>query len=300
MTFGAIAELYIAAHAPGWKGETYAREWRHSLRDYVLPTIGQLPVMSVDTGAVMQCLEPVWHAKPATASRVRQRIESILDYATARGWRGGDNPARWRGHLANLLPAKSRVAPVQHHAAMPWGDVPEFIAALSARPGPAAKALGFLILTATRSGEARGAVRREFNLQRGVWTIPAARMKTGREHRIPLSAAAIRIVQEQLSHDGAPDELVFPGASPAKPLSDVALAKLMPRGATVHGFRSSFRDWAAERTSFQRETIEMALAHRVGDAVEQAYARGDMFVKRRALMDTWATYLGVDLLRSAQ
>lgn len=228
--------------------------------------------------------------KPETASRVRQRIEAVLDYAGARGWRSGENPARWRGHLANLLPAKSRVAPVRHHPAMPWQDLPDFLASLSRRQGIAAKAVTFIILTAARSGEARGARWAEIDMARAVWTVPANRMKSSREHRIPLAGTVIDLLGALRPDHPKGDRLVFPGAVEGKPLSDVALAKLLPSGTSVHGFRASFRTWAAEATDFSREAIELALAHRVGNSVEQAYARGDLFRKRAELMATWAQF----------
>lgn len=294
-TFAQVAEMYLTAHAPSWRSETHRRQWRQTLDDYVLPSLGTMGVAAIAVGDVMGIVEPLWHAKPETASRVRGRIKSLLDYATARGWRQGDNPARWRGHLANLLPARGKVAAVEHHAAMPWQDVPAFLAALAERSGIAAKALAFAVLTATRSGETRGATWGEIDLSAAVWTIPGARMKAGREHRIPLSGAALDVLREAatLRQGDGPAALVFPGASGAKPLSDVALAKLVPSGATVHGFRSAFRTWAGETTSFAREVIELALAHRLGDAVEQAYARGDLFQRRKRLMDAWASYCTV-------
>jgi integrase len=291
-TFAQVAEMYLTAHAPSWRSETHRRQWRQTLDDYVLPTLGTMGVAAIAVGDVMGIVEPLWHAKPETASRVRGRIESLLDYATARGWRQGDNPARWRGHLANLLPARGKVAAVEHHAAMPWQDLPAFLTALAERSGTAAKALAFTILTGARSGEARGATWGEMDLGAAIWTIPAARMKGGREHRIPLSGAALDVLQEAatLRQDGTLAALVFPGASGAKPLSDVAVAKLLPSRATVHGMRSAFRDWAGETTNYPREVVEMALAHRIGDAVEQAYARGDLFQRRKRLMDAWASY----------
>ena len=295
-TFAAVAEHYVVAHAPAWRSEIHARQWRNSLRDYVLPAIGAEPVAAIDTDAVMRILGPLWPAKTETASRLRQRIEAVLDYAAARGWRRGDNPARWRGHLANLLPARARVAPVQHHAAMAWRELPKFIERLASSPGMAAAALRFTILSAARSAEARGARWREIDFLHLTWTVPADRMKAHREHRVPLAPAAIALLRE-MQADGvpSPDDLVFPGGrrrgvDQAQPLSDVALNKAVPKGLTVHGFRSTFRDWAAETTGHPREVIEMALAHRLGDSVEQAYARGDLFDKRRNLMEDWSVY----------
>jgi len=290
LTFQAVAELYITAHEPAWRSKVHAQQWRQSLKDHVFPELGALPVAAIGTGDVMKALEPLWPKKPETASRARQRIESILDYAKARGWRSGDNPARWRGHLSNLLAAPGKVRPIEHHPAMPWHDVPAFLSGLGGRQGTAAKALAFLILTAARSGEARGAVWSELDLVKGVWTVPASRMKAAREHRVPLSESALDLLRSVRPEELEPRALVFPGAKADKALSDVAVAKLVPGGATIHGFRSSFRTWAGETTNFPREVVEQALAHRIGDAVEQAYARGDLFARRRHLMDAWAKF----------
>jgi integrase len=293
-TFAQVAEMYLTAHAPSWRSETHRRQWRQTLDDYVLPALGKKGVAAIAVGDVMGIVEPLWHSKPETASRVRGRIESLLDYATARGWRKGDNPARWRGHLANLLPARAKVAAVEHHPAMPWQNVAAYLTELTKRSGTAAQALAFAVLTAARSGEARGATWDEMDLTAAIWTIPPSRMKAAREHRVPLADAALAVLREaaNLRQSDDPAALVFPGASGSKPLSDVALAKQVPSGATVHGFRSAFRTWAGETTSYPREVIEMALAHRTGDAVEQAYARGDLFQRRKRLMEEWATYCG--------
>ncbi len=290
VTFRQVAEMYIAAHAPTWKNAAHRRQWSQTLDDYVLPVIGGKGIAAIDTGDVMQVIEPLWHVKPETASRTRGRIETVLDYAAARQWRQGANPAAWRGHLANLLPAPHKVASVQHHPAMPWQDLPAFMAALAERQGMAAKALAFLILTGARSAEARGATWGELDLGAGIWTIPASRMKGAREHRVPLAEPALALLRSIRLPEAEPGALVFPGASGRKPISDVALAKLLPADATCHGFRSAFRTWAGETTGYPREVIEMALAHRLGDAVEQAYARGDLFQKRRRLMADWAEF----------
>jgi integrase len=263
-----------------------------TLKTYALPVLGPLPVDTVSTDDVMRTLQPIWHTKTETAARVRQRIEAVLDYAGSRGWRGATaNPARWKGHLAHLLPPKHRVAPVQHHKAMPWAEVPAFMVKLAARQGQAPRALAFGILTGVRSSEFRAARVREFDLSAKVpvWTVPGVRMKGKQPHRVPLAPAAINLVRKRVEK-GAADDLVFPGAVDGKPLSDVALAKLLPPGTTVHGFRSALRTWAGECTPFAREVIEHALAHRVGDAVEQAYARGDLFTKRAELMTAWAEH----------
>lgn len=290
LTFGEAAELYIKAQEPGWRSAIHARQWRNSLRDHAAPVLGHLAISAIGLGDVTRVLEPIWRSKTETASRVRQRIESILEYAKVRGWRTGDNPARWTGLLEHVLPAKETVAPVQHHAALEWQATPAFLAALAARQGMAAKALTFLILTATRSMETRGATWVEIDLDAATWTIPASRMKANREHRVPLADAALAILREMRPEQAAPDALVFPGAKEGKPLSDVALGKLLPAGITCHGFRSTFRTWAGETTDFPREVVEMALAHRLGDSVEQAYARGDLFRRRRLLMDAWAAH----------
>ncbi len=290
VTFGQVADMYLTAHAPAWRSETHRQQWRQTLAHYVLPVLGPKGVSVIDTGDVMRVIEPLWHAKPETAGRVRGRIESILDYAAARGWRQGDNPARWRGHLANLLPAPHKVAAVQHHPAMAWQEVPAFMASLAERQGMAAKALAFLILTAARSAEARGATWGELDLGAGIWIVPSSRMKGGREHRVPLAERALALLRSIRLPEAEPGALVFPGASGRRPLSDVALAKLLPAGATCHGFRASFRTWCGEATAYPREVVEMALAHRLGDAVEQAYARGDLFQKRKQLMKAWGEF----------
>jgi integrase len=288
--FATVAALFFSAYAPSWKSAVHARQWQSTMRDYVLPVIGTLPVRDVETGAVLAILQPLWHVKPETAARVRQRIEAVLDLASARGWRAGDNPARWRGHVARLLPARSK-ATVQHHAAMDWQAVPAFMQSLANRGSGAAQALQFAILTAARSSEARGATWNEIDLRQQVWSVPASRMKAGKAHRVPLPAAAVELLRSRVA--GNPPlagELIFPGAGRTRPLSDTALTRLLPPETTLHGFRSSFRTWAAEATGHPREVIETALAHNVGDAVEQAYLRGDMFERRRRLMTDWAAF----------
>jgi integrase len=254
--------------------------------------IGKLPVQAVDTGLVMKVIEPLWAAKPETASRLRGRVEVILDWAKVRGYRQGENPARWRGHLDHLLPAKSKIRKVVHHAALPYAKAGAFMTVLRGQHGIAARALEFLILTATRTGETLGATWDEFDLEARLWTIPAARMKGGREHRVPLTEAAASVLESL--QEARQSDFVFPGARQSRPLSEMALLMLLRRMGfgeiTVHGFRSAFRDWAAERTTFPREVAEMALAHAISDAVEAAYRRGDLFDKRRKLMDAWAAY----------
>lgn len=292
MTFQQCAEAYIAAHRAGWRNPKHAAQWPATLGAYVYPVLGGLPVQAVDVGLVMKAVEPIWTAKPETASRVRGRIESVLDWATARGYRQGENPARWRGHLENLLPRRSKVARVEHHAALPYGEIGAFMAALRHQEGIAARALEFAILTAARTGEVLGATWAEIDLDARLWTIPPERMKAGREHRVPLSEPAVAILRAMA--EARQGEHVFPGARGGRPLSGMAMAMLLRRmgrgDLTVHGFRSSFSDWAAEQTNFPAEVREMALAHVVGDKVEAAYRRGDLFAKRRQLAEAWARY----------
>jgi integrase len=267
---------------------------------YVYPVLGELPVAAIDTGLVVQILDPIWAKKPETASRVRGRIEAVLDAATVRGFRQGPNPAQWKGNLAHILPARARVRKVAHHAALPFAELPAFMAALRGREGMAARALEFAILTAGRTDEVLGAPWGEFDPEAKVWTIPAERMKGSREHRVPLSGAALAVLEEvrplAVTRDGQPDASapVFPGARRALPMSNMAMLMLlrrMKRGdLTIHGFRSTFSDWAAECTAYPREVVEMALAHAVENKVEAAYRRGDLFDKRRQLMAAWANY----------
>jgi integrase len=292
ITFRAVARFYMDAHEAGWRNSKHRQQWQNTLDTYVMPHMGEMAVAMVDTGAVMRVLEPIWHSKPETASRVRGRIESVLDYATSRAWRAGENPARWKGHLDHLLPARSKVAKVEHHAALPWSAIGGFMATLEGVQTIAAFALRFAVLTAARSGEARGATWGEIDLAAAIWTIPAARMKSGQQHRVPLSEPALELLRQvaKLRTDARPEAIVFPGQRQGKPLTDMALARLVPSGATVHGFRSCFRTWAGETTNYPREVVEMALAHRLGDAVEQAYARGDLFQRRKGLMETWAAF----------
>lgn len=296
-TFRRVAEAYIEAHRPGWKNAKHAGQWMATLQSYVFGRIGDKPVATVSEADVLAILEPIWITKPETASRVRGRIEAVLSYATARKLRHGENPARWKGHLDHLLPARAKVAAVEHHAALPWADIPAVLSRLAQSTGTAAACLRFSILTAARSGEARGTKWGEINIAQRVWVVPAARMKAGREHRVPLSDAALAILCAAYpagATEQPEDGLVFPGGRPEKPLSDVALAKALRvaggGNATVHGFRSSFREWAAERTNYPREIAETALAHTNRDRVEAAYLRGDHFEKRRRLMDTWAAF----------
>lgn len=292
MTFRQCAEAYIAAHQASWKHPKHVTQWLNSLPTYVYPVLGSMPVQAINTGLVLKVVEPIWTAKPETASRVRGRIESVLDWAAARGHRQGENPARWRGHLENLLPKRSKVARIEHYAALPYRDLPGFIMELRQQEGVAARALEFTILTAARTGEVISATWAEIDLEARLWTIPAERMKAGREHRVPLSDAALAILRPFA--EVRMSEFVFPGLRAGQRLSEMAMLMLLRRmgrdGLTVHGFRSAFSDWCAERTAFSSEVREMALAHTVGDKVEAAYRRGDLFEKRRQLTEAWAKF----------
>jgi integrase len=294
MSFEQCAGAYIEAHKAGWRNAKHADQWQATLAAYAFPIFGKLPVAAVDTTLVMKALEPIWREKPETATRVRGRIESILDWAAVRGFRQGDNPARWRGHLDHLLPARSKVAKVEHHAALPFAEMAAFMIDLRSREGVGARALEFVILTAARSGEVRGATWGEIDIDARVWTVPGERMKAGREHRVPLSDPALAILAAMRLPGAVPDALIFPGAKAGSPLSDMSLTAVLRRMSrgdfTAHGFRSTFRDWAAEETSFPREVAEAALAHTIKDRVEAAYRRGDALEKRRALMTAWAVY----------
>jgi integrase len=294
-TFADAAREYVAAHAPGWRQARHPQQWHGSLTKHAFPHIGTTAVGEIDTNAVLRVLQPIWHVKPETASRIRSRIELILDYATVRGWRTGPDPAIWRGNLKLVLPAKAKVHKVEHFAALDWREAPAFMASLREREGMGAAALMFAILTAVRSGEVRGATWNEIDLDRAIWTIPKERMKKGdREHRVPLSDAAMDILAREEQHrDGS--GLVFLGQRYGVKMSDMTLSAVLRRmnrgDLTVHGFRSCFRDWAAEVTSHPNHVVEQALAHAIGNAVEAAYRRGDLFEKRVALMSDWAAFL---------
>lgn len=296
MTFDQCAAAYLAAHRAKWRSVRHSQQWDQSLRGYVSPVLGRLPVDAIDTTLVMKVLEqeidgkPLWQAKPETASRVRGRIESILSWATVRGYRSGDNPARWTGYLQKLLPSRRQLARVVHHPALPYGQIGPFMAALRDREGTLPRAFEFLILTASRKQEVLGARWTEFDLRERVWSRPADRMKSGVAHRVPLSERALSIIEEQWAL--RQNEFVFPGRK--GPLNDNSLkqflASISRTDITSHGFRSTFRDWAGEQTNFPREICEEALAHRVGNAVEEAYRRGDALEKRRRLMEAWAAF----------
>lgn len=290
VTFAYCANAYIEANEVSWRNAKHVAQWRTSLERYAFSVIGELAVRDISISHVLLILEPIWRSKTETAARVRGRIEAVLDWATVRAYRSGDNPARWRGHLDKILPKPSKVKPVSHHEALPISQVGAFFAQLRAQAGLAARALEFAILTAARSGEVRGACWDEINLNDAVWTIPAARMKAGKEHRVPLSAAALALLRAMPRLGDS--RLVFPSRK-GTALSDMALTAVMRRmnlDAVPHGFRSTFRDWCAEHTNFPREVAEMSLAHAIGDKVEAAYRRGDLFAKRRELMDAWAAY----------
>ncbi|MDR3524065.1 MAG: tyrosine-type recombinase/integrase [Acetobacteraceae bacterium] len=296
-TFRDVAKLYVAAHEAGWRNTKHVAQWTSTLETYAYPHFGDLLVAEVNTGHVMDALRPIWHNKPETASRLRGRIEAVLDYATPLEWRSGPNPARWKGHLASMLPSRSKVATVEHHAALPWQQIGAFLADLRQIASVSAFGLEFAILTAARTGEVLGARWSEIDLQAKLWTIPGARMKAKREHRVPLTPAALAVLTkaQELRKTSGPDAFVFPGQKGENSgLSQMTLAMLLRRmgreDITVHGFRSTFRDWASEATSFDRDTAEAALAHTVKDKVEAAYRRGDQLEKRRRMMEAWADH----------
>ena len=297
-TFKECAEAYIDAHKAGWRNPKHIQQWGNTLKTYVYPVFGHIAVHEVDVTLVTKALEPIWKAKTETASRLRGRIEVVLDWARARGYRSGENPARWKGHLDNLLAPRAKVQRTQHQPALPNAQIGDFMASIGAQAGMASKALAFTILTATRTSEVIGATWDEIDLANKVWVIPANRIKAGREQRVPLSKAAIAFLEslkeEREEKPSKRPSFVFPSQSKSKPLSNMAMLALLKRmertDITVHGFRSTFRDWAAEQTNFSREVAEAALAHAVGDKVEAAYRRGDLFEKRRQLMDAWARF----------
>ncbi len=291
-TFEECALAYIDAHKAGWKNVKHTEQWANTLKTYAYPVIGSLSVAKVDVALVKQILEPIWTTKTETASRIRGRIESILDWATVHGYRTGENPARWRGHLDKLLPRQSKIAKVRHHPALPYAEVSAFLKSLRAEEGIVPAALEFLILTATRTSEAIGATWDEIDLDAGIWTIPADRMKAGRPHRVPLCVPALAILARVKVFESG--RYVFTGRQVTKPLSNMAMLQLLKRmgrnDLTAHGFRSTFRDWAAECTNHPREVAEASLAHALKDKTEAAYQRGDFFEKRTRLMVDWANY----------
>lgn len=286
---------YLADHCAGWRNVKHAKQWASTLRIYAEPTLGPMPVSAITTAAVLNVLQPIWNTKVDTANRLRGRIETVLDWAKVREFRTGENPARWRGHLDHLLPAPRKLKTVKHHAALPYSEIGAFIVELRKREGIGAAALEFAILTAARTSEVLGARWSEIDTKARLWIIPGDRMKSGKEHRVPLSPAALAVL-ERMHALGLTGDHVFPNIGRGRPLSNMAmLAQLKRLGRpdlTTHGFRSSFRDWAAEQTNFAAEVAEMALAHTIGNKVEAAYRRGDLMEKRRRLMDAWAEFCG--------
>jgi integrase len=292
ITFRKCAEKYIAAHRPSWRSEIHAEQWPTSLDTYVYPTIGKLSVADVDTALVLKCIEPIWRQIPTTARRVRGRIEAVLDWAKSRDYRSGENPARWRGHLQKLLPARPKLQRRNHRPALPYLQAPAFMAELHRRNEIAARALEFTILCAARTKETVEATWSEIDLKAKLWTVPAEHMKTGWQHTVPLSDRCVEILTKLPRVAGC--DYVFPGAKPGQSISRFAMLELlrsMRPGMTVHGFRSSFRDWAGDRTNYPRDVLEAALAHAVGDQVEQAYRRGSALEKRARLMQDWSRFL---------
>jgi integrase len=291
LTFAEAAKAFIEQNEVKWKNPRHIEQWTTTLATYAYPIIGKLPVATIDTPLVLRCVEPIWKSKNATASRLRGRIESVLDWATVRGYRSGDNPARWRGHLEHVLPNGGEVAKVEHHPSLPYDDMPAFISRLRARQGTASAALLFAILTAARTNEVVGATWDEVDLKNKTWTVPPERMKAGKEHKVPLSDQAVALLRDLPREDG--NAFLFIGSQPGQSINGKALHRLLGRmgvNATVHGFRSSFRTWAAEQTNFPREVGEQSLAHTISDKVERAYKRTTLFDKRRQLMTAWVKF----------
>jgi integrase len=291
LTFREAAQAYNDAHERKWSNAKHRAQFLSSLKTYAFPVLANMPVAEIDTPAVLRAIEPHWLTKTETLSRVRGRIEAVLDWATVRGYRSGDNPATWKT-IGKALPARSEIAKVEHHPALPYRELPAFMAELRKRDGVAARALEFLILTAARTGEVTGARWSEVDLDAKVWTVPAGRMKGGREHRVALSGAATALLRALYSEDG--NEHVFIGSQPGSGLSSQGMPQVLHRmgraDVSVHGMRSTFRDWCGEQTNFPREVAELALAHTIGDKTERAYQRGDLLKKRYALAEAWARY----------
>ena len=308
VTFAEAMVAYIAGNKAAWRNEKHIQQWSSTLNTYAVPHFGSKALDEIETADVLNALEPIWLTKSETASRLRGRIEAVLSWGAVHGYRRGDNPARWKGHIEMILPAKSKVAKVKHHAALDYREMPRFMASLRSQGGVGVMALRFVILTAARTGEVIGADWSEIDFKNKVWTVPASRMKAGREHRVPLSAPAIEILERQRAvwfeiegrrhrktlkeGETGPTGHVFWGQVAGKGLSNMALLAVLRRmghdDLTSHGFRSTFRDWAAEETEFASEVAEMALAHAIGNKVAAAYRRGDLFEKRRTLMNRWA------------
>lgn len=296
MSFDQCADAYIAAHRKSWKNAKHASQWENTIKTYASPTFGSLPIQQIDTSLVIKVIEPIWFSRTETASRLRNRIELIISWATVRGYRFGENPARWKSHLDQLLPKRSAVQQVKHFAALPIDEIRGFMKKLRELKGIAPLALEFQILCASRTGETLGAKWSEINLTEKNWTIPASRMKAKKEHRVPLNARAIEILSSlYLTSD---DDYIFPGRSKNKSLSNNTFLSILKRQIglkiTAHGFRSTFRDWAGERTNFSREVVEKALAHSLKDATEAAYQRGDLLMRRRILMNEWAKFCSIE------
>jgi integrase len=293
LTFKGAAERYIASHEAGWTPKHH-RAWTDTLRDYAYPVLGDLPVRMIDTPLVMQVLAPAWKTKTETASRLRGRVEMILDWAKVSGFRDGENPARWRGHLDHLLPRRTKVRAVVHYRALPYAEIGAFMSRLRANDSITARCLEFIILTAARLSEGRLATWSEIDFESKTWTLPPSRMKARKQHKVPLSRAAIGLLKDLWSIRRG--EFIFHGMREGQPVSQTMVLMLTRQCAgtqvSVHGMRSAFRDWCAEQTNYPREVAEMALAHAVGDAVERAYARTDLFERRRKLMESWAVYCG--------
>lgn len=306
VTFEAAAEATIAAKRDGWSNAKHAAQWHASLKQHAFPTLGSMPVGDITTAHVLDVLKPIWTTRTETASRIRQRIEAVLDHARVKGWRGGENPARWRSQLGELLPAPRKVSRVEHRPALAWADMPAFMSALAAIDGMGARALAFVILTAARTGEVRGARWSEIKMDAATWTVPPERMKARRVHRVPLSSAALDLLAKLRPATASPSDLVFPGAG-GGPLSDMTISAVIRRmneasatgprwldqlGRPIvpHGFRSTFRDWAGESREEPREVVEHALAHTIRNESEAAYARSDLLEKRRPLMEAWGQH----------
>jgi integrase len=289
ITFSEAAAAYIAAMEAEWTNDKHASQWRNTLATYAYPVMGKIFVREIEQSHVMRVLEPIWLTKTETATRLRGRIENVLDWARVRGYRSGENPARWRGHLDMLLPTPGKVQKVEHHPALPFDELGAFMALLRTQEGMGARALEFAILTAARSGEVRGALWSEFNLDEAIWTVPASRMKAKREHRVALNDEAVKLLKALTESV----DLVFPNRKGEK-LSNMTLTAVLRRmgrsDITAHGFRSTFRDWCSERTEHSHDVVEMALAHTIVDKVEAAYRRGDLFNKRRLLMRDWGKF----------
>lgn len=296
-TFQQCIDGYLDAHSDGWRNPKHRAQWRTTLETYACPTIGAMNVATVNTALVLQILEPIWKTKTETATRLRGRIENVLAWATVRKYRQGENPARWKGHLDQLLAKPSKVSTVTHHAALPWREMGAFMMDLRKQEGVGAAALEFAILTAARSGEVRGATWSEVDIEARTWTIPGGRMKAEKEHRVPLSDDVLAVLTRM--QECRLGEYIFPGMKEGKPLSDMSLTAVMRRmergKLTTHGFRSCFRDWAAESTSYASQVVEMCLAHAIGSKVEAAYRRGDLFDKRTRLMTEWAKFCAVPI-----